>query len=49
MALNKVLIFFWCGYLLLTSVSAHRQCQSCISLNDLLAEAYGIEISMDRL
>jgi hypothetical protein len=40
---------FWCGSLLLTSVSAFRLCNICISLSDLLSEAYGIEIAVDRL
>ena len=32
-----------------TSTSAHRLCTSCIPLNDLLTEAYGIEIAMNGL
>lgn len=49
MPLNKFIIAISHGCLILTSTSAHRLCPSCISLNNLLAEAYGIEISTDGL
>ncbi len=49
MPLNKFTTAILHGCLILLSTSAHRLCTSCIPLNDLLAEAYGIEISMSGL
>ena len=40
-------LFYGCLFHMLAS--AHHQCESCIPLDDLLAEAYGIEVSMERL
>ena len=40
---------WWCVYSVIVPILAIRTCESCIPLGDLLSEAYGIEISVDKL
>src|SRR5579871_802919 len=49
MSLATYLYSFFLVFALLFRAQAHRECTSCISLEDLLTEAYGIELAVDGL
>ena len=49
MPLANYLYSIFLVFALLFRAQAHRECTSCISLEDLLTEAYGIELAVDGL
>jgi hypothetical protein len=49
MALANYLYSIFIVFTLLFKAQAHRECTSCISLEDLVTEAYGIELAVDGL